>query len=64
MSIVPRARPGGPPFAVDGRRVRIATGNGSGAEAMRGQLVSESALEYTLLYIVHHPAVEDKRLDR
>ena len=43
MSTVSSARPGGPPFAVDGKRVRITIGNGSGAEVMRGQLVSKSA---------------------
>ena len=41
---VSRVRPGGPPFAADGKIVRITIGNGSGlAEAMRGQLVSERA---------------------
>ena len=43
MSTVSRARPGGPSFAADGKRVRITIGNGSRVEAMRGQLVSESA---------------------
>ena len=43
MSTVSRTRAGGPSFAVDGKRVRIAIGNGSRAEVMRGQLVSERA---------------------
>ena len=43
MSTVSRARPGGPSFAADGKRVRITIGNGSRVEVMRGQLVSESA---------------------
>ena len=43
MSTISRARPGGAPFVVDGKRVTITIGNGSGVEAMRGQLVSKSA---------------------
>ena len=40
MSTVSRARPSGPSFAADGKRVRITIAN---VEAMRGQLVSEHA---------------------
>ena len=43
MSTVSRARPDGPSFAADGKRVRITIGNGSRVEAMRGQLVNERA---------------------
>ena len=38
---VPRAKPGGPSFAADGKRVRIS--NGSRVEELCGQLVSKSA---------------------
>ena len=67
MSTVSRARPGGPSFAADGKRVRITIGNGSKVEAMRGQRVSERAnwIIHTELYGVPHPAAEkDKRRDR
>ena len=59
MSTVSRARPGGPSFEVDGKRVRITIGNGSRVEAMRGQLVRERAN-----WIPHPAAEKDKRRDR
>ena len=42
MLIVSRVRPGEPPFAADGERVRITISNGAGAETIHGQLVPES----------------------
>ena len=43
MSTASRARPVGPPISADSKRVRIAIGNGSRLEAIRGELVSERA---------------------
>ena len=44
MLTVSRAKPGGPPISADGKRVRLTIGNGSRVvEALRGELVSESA---------------------
>ena len=60
MSTVSRARPGGPSFAADNKRVRITIGNGSRVEVMHGQMVSESAnwIIHTELYRAPHPASE------
>ena len=56
LSTVSRARRGGPPFAADGKRVRITIGNGSRVETIRA--------DYTLSYRIPHPAAEDKRRGR
>ena len=42
MLTASRARPSGPPFAADSKRVRITICNGSGVEVLREQMVSES----------------------
>ena len=65
MLTVSRARPGGPPFAADGKRVRITIGNGSRAEVLHEQMVSESGNwiihSDTLNYRVPHPAAENDK---
>ena len=40
MTTVSRAKPGGPPFVADGKRMRITVGNGSRVEAICEQLVN------------------------
>ena len=53
-----KARPGGPPFAADSRRVRITIRNGSRMEVICGKLVSESTNWIIILLCLDTLAIE------